>query len=665
MRKLLAVLFIIGFSGIFLIAPASASTETSSNIAADITNPETGAFQPFGGGINLNSLCSDEPSVYRVWLVSNSRPNPVTVRWLVLFTGENGIEQLPAAAPGSPSALIFTTTAHSGPNILLLFVGGFLIDIEVGSTVQCPTPTPTPTRTPTNTPTHTPTDTPTATNTATPTETPTDTATFTPTDTPTETATDTPTPTHTPTDTPTATFTPTPVPGNITGGVFHDRNENGLWDVGEDGLPQVTVRVYSMDELIVETESDDSGFYLVSSLTPGEYSVEVDEFDPDVPEGSWITTGNDATAVTLIGGDDVNVDFGFALPFGTIEGTVFHDVNENAIWDAGENGLGFFTVRVHLAGELVIETEADEFGFYSISLPPGDYSVEVDETYFDLPEGSIRTSTNNPELVTLFPAQTVALDFGFILPGFINGVIFYDLNENGEWDGDEEGIESVTVWVYLDGELVVETESDGYGFYFLPLLPDEYIVEVDEFDLDLREGSFLISESNPVAVTVISWDYVDVSFRFTYPFTPTRTLTPTPTRTSTPTRSSTPTRTSTLPPPTNSPTRTVTPTRTPTRTSTPTRTPTATLPPPTNTSTSTRTPTRTPTETFTSTFTPTRTPTRTSTPTRTPTWTFTSTFTPTWTFTPTHTATPTISPNSINGTVFDDRNENVVLDDGM
>ena len=124
--------------------------------------------------------------------------------------------------------------------------------------------------------------------------------------------------------------------------------------------------------------------------------------------------------------------------------------------------------------------------------------------------------------------------------------------------------------------------------------------------------------------------------------TPTYTSTPTatPSRTPTATPSATPTRTATVTP---TPTRTLTPTATPTNTSTATPTPTA-----------SNTPTQTPTETAT--------PTATATPTQTPTITATPTHTPTATATATSTPTATPSTADITGLVFNDLNQNGVLE---
>ncbi|MEW6050724.1 MAG: SdrD B-like domain-containing protein [Candidatus Zixiibacteriota bacterium] len=57
--------------------------------------------------------------------------------------------------------------------------------------------------------------------------------------------------------------------------VWHDLNLDGIQDVGEPGIPGVTVRLYDCGgQLVGTTSTDVNGYYLFGDLTPGSYFVE-------------------------------------------------------------------------------------------------------------------------------------------------------------------------------------------------------------------------------------------------------------------------------------------------------------------------------------------------------------------------------------------------------
>jgi hypothetical protein len=145
-------------------------------------------------------------------------------------------------------------------------------------------PTPTPTGTPTRTPTATPSLTPSAT--ATPTWTPSATAT------PTASA------------TPTATASPTPAPGQVIGYVFLDSNGDG-WRQGTEtaGLAGVSIHA-RQGSATYSVQSGANGWYQISGLPPGSYTVTEDQ-----PVG-YVSTSPDTVAVGVPEGLAVIVNFG-------------------------------------------------------------------------------------------------------------------------------------------------------------------------------------------------------------------------------------------------------------------------------------------------------------------------------------------------------------------
>ncbi|MDM8550958.1 SdrD B-like domain-containing protein, partial [Desulfobacterales bacterium HSG2] len=110
------------------------------------------------------------------------------------------------------------------------------------------------------------------------------------------------------------------VPGSIGDQLFLDENANGVYDEGDAPLAFVTVNLYqdingdgeidAGDRLFKTTISDVSGGYLLDEIGPGNYIVDVDNADTEIPGG--YVAGNDPTVVTLaIAENRTDVDFPF------------------------------------------------------------------------------------------------------------------------------------------------------------------------------------------------------------------------------------------------------------------------------------------------------------------------------------------------------------------
>lgn len=117
---------------------------------------------------------------------------------------------------------------------------------------------------------------------------------------PTPTPTALPEPTATPVPDPTATNTPGPTatpdpdaPNNETRievHLFRDDDLDGEHDAGtEPNLANITVWVTDSSGNTQEYETDDNGRF-TANVQSGQVTIEVDQSDPDLPEGGWITT---------------------------------------------------------------------------------------------------------------------------------------------------------------------------------------------------------------------------------------------------------------------------------------------------------------------------------------------------------------------------------------
>lgn len=224
--------------------------------------------------------------------------------------------------------------------------------------------------------------------------------------------------------------------GSIGDQVFSDANNNGLFDAGDVGIPNVTVNLYedtngngvidTGDLLIKTTTTNGSGVYNFTGLATG-LSYIVDVVDADITTyfstAAWQATTADPQPVPNLVGSYVNADFGYykIIP-GSIGDEVFEDNNGNGVYDSGDQYLPNITVSLYRdydgdgqpdSSELVGTTESDANGHYLFdNLPPGNYISVVSTNDPDLPAGL--ASTTSSFNITLAAAQVyTTADFPF------------------------------------------------------------------------------------------------------------------------------------------------------------------------------------------------------------------------------------------------------------
>jgi hypothetical protein len=185
-----------------------------------------------------------------------------------------------------------------------------------------------------------------------------------------------------PLGTPTSAAAPahTLLEGAIGDRVFHDVNENGIFDSGDAGIPNVEVRVFRQGNVVATTQTDADGRWIVENLTPGDYRVRIPstEFDGGAPLDGFVA-GPSAAA-----DPDVDQD----------EGTD-HDAHavSNGVEAGGDVTLAYGT-----------EPLLDDAGSLSF-LRDGDTNLTVD---FGLVQQTTTTTTTTTPTTTTTTGSTPA-----------------------------------------------------------------------------------------------------------------------------------------------------------------------------------------------------------------------------------------------------------------
>ncbi len=272
--------------------------------------------------------------------------------------------------------------------------------------------------------------------------------------------------------------------------VWLDVNRDGIQSLNEPGLSGVTVKIYrdngdgtfnSGTDTLVATPvvTDSNGNYSFAGLPPGNYWVDVTTpsgLNPATPtQGSDAALDSDKTAsvggsmITVAAGQVIDkLDFGYVGTKPLIGDTVWFDVDNDGIQDAGEAGIGGVTVTITKKSDnsVVATVATDAAGHYLVPVDAGDYIVTV------TPPSGMMVSAGGPagKSITV-PANTdiLSADFGLKLTsgtGYtIGDLIWEDSNGDKTQNAGETGIAGVTVDLYRDGIPVATTTTNASGAY--------------------------------------------------------------------------------------------------------------------------------------------------------------------------------------------------------
>ena len=308
-----------------------------------------------------------------------------------------------------------------------------------------------------------------------------------------------------------------PQPAALGDFVWNDLNQNGLQDSGEQGVANVTVRLYRCDgTFLSSTTTNNVGFYQFTNLTPNtQYFVEF----TNLPAGFQFTARNaqnntqdnidsDAnpsdgrTDCTFLSPGEVDntLDAGVyqSTPIlGSLGDFVWNDLDNDGFQDANEPGIGGVTVRLKNCNNAVLAvTTTNNAGFYTFNnLAAGCYRVEVvlptgfvfspanfggdDTKDSDIDPNTAMTGNINLAQGQNDPTNDAGIYQPTQPPGSIGDKVWNDLDQDGQQDPNEPGVPGVTVRLLdCNGNVIATTTTNANGIYTFNNLPaGNYIVE--------------------------------------------------------------------------------------------------------------------------------------------------------------------------------------------
>ena len=281
---------------------------------------------------------------------------------------------------------------------------------------------------------------------------------------------------------------------SIHGLVYRDGDRNETHGAGEKGYANQTVELRDKDgKVVATTTTDANGAYSFSKLPAGDYTVKVvkdgaltdldQTEDPD-------STKDSASGVISLSNDhrtETDVNFGY-IANNSINGAIYRDGDRDGRKGGTEGRYSGVTVQLlDASGNVVATTTTDKDGKYSFEhLPDGTYSVKVvkdgalaDADQTGDPDNKL---DNASEPITLDEDNPTkgGVDFGYVPNNTITGTVYRDDNRDKTIDGDEPGLERVSVQLLDEhGDVVQTLDTAADGTYAFQHLPDgTYTVKV-------------------------------------------------------------------------------------------------------------------------------------------------------------------------------------------
>ena len=281
---------------------------------------------------------------------------------------------------------------------------------------------------------------------------------------------------------------------SIHGLVYRDGDRNETHGATEKGYANQTVELRDKDgKVVATTTTDANGAYSFSKLPAGDYTVKVvkdgaltdldQTEDPD-------STKDSASGVISLSNDHrtrTDVNFGY-IANNSINGTIYRDSDRDGRKGDTEGRYSGVTVQLlDASGNVVATTTTDKDGKYSFEhLPDGTYSVTV------VKDGALADAdqTGDPDNKLDNASQPITLDednptkgdvdFGYVPNNTITGTVYRDDNRDKTIDGDEPGLERVSVQLLDEhGDVVQTLDTAADGTYAFQHLPDgTYTVKV-------------------------------------------------------------------------------------------------------------------------------------------------------------------------------------------
>ena len=308
-------------------------------------------------------------------------------------------------------------------------------------------------------------------------------------------------------------------PGTVSGYVFADRNDNGVRDEGENGLPGVKVRLMGEEGEAFSAEIGTDGAYLFDAVMPGtyylEYTLPENAVFARTAEGGNTVAGEKtgrSGEFSMSSGVSVEGPVCGALTLGRLEGSAYQDHDGDGVCSGEEEPMAGLTVTLtpsRADHDEVTVTTGEDGAFALEALRPDDYTLTV-----ICPENYVLSRTDNLQLplaagkdqqsagfAVCMGEEWTGQQLGTVIPAAVSGQLWLDENNNGLFDPEEStpaGYE-ITVTDDRTGKVFDTLRTDGEGrFATSGMIPGSFTLSLplDEQTIAPKDGSSDFAEKD-------------------------------------------------------------------------------------------------------------------------------------------------------------------------
>ena len=290
----------------------------------------------------------------------------------------------------------------------------------------------------------------------------------------------------------------TVIPAGLSGVIWLDENNNGLFDPDE-ATPagyEITVTDDRTGKVFDILQTDGNGAWSTFGMIPGSFTLSFPldartiapkqgNSDFQEQDGQLVLSGielkeNESRDGLLLG----------IVRYTAIAGNVWIDRGGNVETLAGAEVVLKDKEGTELSSLVTTSDGAYRFdklmpGTYQLeaTMPEGCVIIEPGDHRLNGEQISVMTDTLNrtgtSDMIDLKMAKDLLkMDIGCVLPGRAGDLCWLDLDGDGLQGMDEPGIPGVKITLLRDGEVIAETVSDQYGFYrFSDLYPAYYTLQ--------------------------------------------------------------------------------------------------------------------------------------------------------------------------------------------
>ncbi len=245
----------------------------------------------------------------------------------------------------------------------------------------------------------------------------------------------------------------------------------------------------SLNTGVIQTIQPDGSYEF--GVDPGSYVVRPQKLVEGASDYYVLLNPQDSL-VTVSNSDVNNINFRYRQvgsgEMGRIIGRVFYDSTQNMTMDPWERGISGVTVSVYGTSVytdttiISLTTKTDAEGYYSFTLPPGEYAVNQTDSF------GWFSSTPNTVIDTLAPGANDTINFGDYkgAAGMIRIKVWHDANKDSVDQGapSEPGLPNVLCIVTKHGSDDLEvvrglTDANGEVTFWVPADTVYSVIEID------------------------------------------------------------------------------------------------------------------------------------------------------------------------------------------